>query len=257
MILGCDVGTAYTRAVLMEGTKIMYDTAVPTEANPDKAMDKLLSNLWEEQRLKTSDIGEIHITGWGEQKVTLDHVSESLLRCIGRGAVWALPSCRSVLCLGCQQSVVLSISPAGRILEVRSNDKCAAGAGRFLDRISTALEIEVERMSEVALTADKELNMSSQCAVFGESEVVTLLNAGESVANILSAILHALCRSVATLAKQISMQPDCVVAGGLANNEMLVQCLKDNLKKGLWVFQPKPDLIAAVGAALLDQGGTR
>jgi predicted CoA-substrate-specific enzyme activase len=257
MILGSDVGTAYTKAVLMENSLIQYHTVVPTEANPDEAMDKVFANLWEEKRLRVGDLDEIHITGWGQPKVSLDHVSEGLMNCIGRGAVWGLPSCRSVLCLGCQQSVVLSVSPVGRVLEFRANDKCAAGAGRFLDRISGALEIDVERIAEVALNADKELNMSTQCAVFAESEVVTLANAGESVANILSAILHSLSRSVATLAKRITPEPDCVVAGGLANNETLVRCLKENLKKDLQVFQPRPDLIAAVGAALPAQGANR
>lgn len=257
MILGCDVGTAYTKAVLMRNTSMQYCTSVPTEANPDEAIEKILSNLWQEQGLKVSDIAEIHITGWGEHKVTLTHVRESLMNCIGRGAVWAFPSCRSVLCLGSQQTLVLSVSPAGRVVEFRANDKCAAGAGRFLERISAALEIEVERIAEVADTADKELNVSSQCAVFAESEVVSLVNAGESVANILSAILHALSRSVATLAKRITPQADCVVAGGLANNETLVRRLKDNLNKDLRVFQPRPDLIAAAGAALSSQGAKR
>ncbi len=257
MILGCDVGTANTKAVLMENGTIKFQSVVSTEANPDEAMDKVLSNLWEDEGLRIDDLEEVRVTGWGQQKVTLNHKGESLMNCIGRAAVWALPSCRSVLCMGCQQSVVLAVSPAGRVLEFRANDKCAAGAGRFLDRISAALEIDVEKVAEVADTADKELNMSTQCAVFAESEVVTLVNAGESVANILSAILNALGRSVATLAKRITPQPDCLVAGGLANNDTLVRCLQGHLKKDLRVFQPRPDLIAAVGAALPAVGANR
>ncbi|MEW6442940.1 MAG: acyl-CoA dehydratase activase [bacterium] len=254
MILGCDVGTASSKAVLMEGRSIRYFTSTPTQANPDQAMRRILQDLRQQQQLGPEDLEEIRITGWGQDKVSLAHVGQPLMNCLGRAAVWAVPTCRSVLCLGCQQSVVLSVNPGGRVLEFRANDKCAAGAGRFLEVISAALEIDAVRSSEVAGGADKELNMSSQCAVFAESEVVSLVNAGESVANIMSALLHALSRSVATLAKRITPRPDCVVAGGLAGNETLVDYLQKRLKMRLKVFPPRPDLIAAVGAALPAQG---
>lgn len=253
MILGCDVGTGFTKAVLMDNGSIRYYTVVPTDANPDKAMEKVFVNIRENCDLKPSDMEKVFITGWGEEKVSTPHIKVYLVNCIGRAAVWAVPSCRGVLHSGSQQSMVLSVNDKGRVLEFRVNDKCATGSGKFLEVISAALEINVEDISDIVATADKDINISGQCAVFGESEVVSRVNDGESEANIIAAIVHSYGRSIATLAKRINMKKDFVFSGGMAKNKALENYLQDLMKNKVSVFQPEPDLIAAVGAALTEQ----
>jgi len=255
MILGCDIGTGFTKAALLENNSLKYYTVVPTNANPDKAIEKVLGNIWESQKMELSDIEEVFITGWGEEKVSMDHVKVNLVNCIGKAAVWATPTCRSALHLGAQQSMVLSINDKGRVIEFAVNDKCATGSGRFLEVISAALEINVEDISNIIMSADKDLTISSQCAVFCESEVISRVNDGESVANIIAAIVHALGRSITTLAKRTNIKKDCVVSGGLAKNKAFIDYMQDLMKMKLKVFQPEPDIIAAVGAALHARGG--
>ncbi len=255
MILGCDIGTGVTKGVLMDNGELKHWMVVPTEANPDRAVKILLDELEREKQLSLADLEEVSITGWGESRVSLDHRSPNLLNCVGRGAVWSLPTCRSVLHLGAQQSLLLSINDKGRVMEYRMNDKCAAGAGRYLEVISGALELKIEDVAEIVKKADKELTMSSQCAVFGESEVVSRVNDGESVANIMAAVLKALARSIATLVRRLKIRKDCLVSGGLAKNEALIGFIQDMLEMELKVFQPQPDIIAAIGAALYAKGG--
>ncbi|MBI5064244.1 MAG: hypothetical protein HZB87_12480, partial [Desulfatitalea sp.] len=190
MILGCDIGTSVTKAVLLAGGKCRYITKTPTRANPNQVMELVLAELWGKEGVKERDLKEIVVTGWGQGKVSLPHKTQSTISCLAKAAVWDHPSCRTVLCLGAQESVALSINEKGRVMEYRTNDKCASGAGRFLEIIFEALEISPEESAEIAKAADKNLTMSSQCAVFAESEVVSLVNGGESVANITEAIFQ-------------------------------------------------------------------
>ncbi len=257
MILGCDIGTSVTKAVLLTGGKCRYITKTPTGANPNKVMELVLAELWGKAGVKERDLKEIVVTGWGQGKVSLPHKIQSTIGCLARAAAWDLPSCRTVLCLGAQESVVLSVNEKGRVLEYRTNDKCASGAGRFLEIIFEALEISAEESAEIANAADRSLTMSSQCAVFAESEVVSLVNGGESVANITDAIFQTLARNVASLSRKIKTKEDFVVGGGLANNQRIVATLQEILQKRLHVFRPEPDFIAAIGAALSGNGGAR
>jgi predicted CoA-substrate-specific enzyme activase len=257
MILGCDIGTSATKAVLFTEGTVRTISRLPTGANPDKVMELVLAELWEKARVRERDLKEIVITGWGQEKVSLPHKTQSMVSALARGAVWSLPSCRTVLCLGAQESVVLSVNEKGRVMEYRTNDKCASGAGRFLEIIFEALEISPEESAEIANRATRSLTMSTQCAVFAESEVVSLVNGGESVANITDAIFQALAMNIASLSKKLKTKDDFVVGGGLANNQRIVGKLRDLIRKPLHVFRPEPDFIAAVGAALSANGVAR
>ncbi len=256
MILGCDIGTGFTKAVVLEGRELVYATRVETQARPNRAMEMALENITAEKGIKADDFDDIVITGWGQGKASAKGRTEATINCLARAAVWAEPSCRSVLCLGTQQSVALSVNDKGRVLRYMMNDKCASGAGKFLEVILEALHCTVESSADIARSADKKLAMSSQCAVFAESEVVSLINDGESVANIVAAILDSLSKNIASLCKKINAKDALVLGGGLANNERIFELLQGGLRRKLHVFRPEPDLIAAVGAALSSNGGT-
>lgn len=255
MILGCDIGTSDTKVVVLKDGKFIFSTVGPTKANADGAMERALAVLREKNGFKLEDFKEVVMTGWGESRVSLPHRAEPNMKCIARAAVWDMPSCRFVLCLGAQQSSALAVNNKGQVINYRVNDKCAAGAGRFLEIILEALETTPEDSADIARSADKKVAMSSQCAVFAESEVVTLVNDGESVANILDAIFRSLVLGVVTLSKRIAIKGDIVIGGGLANNPRIVELLEEMLGKRVNVFRLGPSFITAMGAALSVNGG--
>ncbi|MDX9786308.1 MAG: acyl-CoA dehydratase activase [Desulfobacterales bacterium] len=255
MILGCDIGTGYTKAVLMEEGKVLFAAKTPTQAHPDGALARVLSELRQEGGDKVDSADQLVITGWGQGKVSRPHRGEPLIKCMGRAGVWAEPTCRTMLCLGTQQSYALTVNHAGRVLQYRVNDKCASGAGKFLEVICEALECTVQDTAGIAKTADRQVNMSSQCAVFAESEVVSLVNDGESVANILDSILRALTQNIVTLCKRVKLEETVVIAGGLANNERIVALLREAFPVRTQVFGTEPDYVGAIGAALSVNGG--
>jgi predicted CoA-substrate-specific enzyme activase len=257
--IGCDIGTAFTKAVIMHGDSLERYAVVPTNANPHKALERVLAKIrtpGEYTEMASSltsqellDLDKVGLTGWGSSRISLDHPKLHLLNCVAKGALWAFPACRSVLDIGAQGILLLSLSDKGRVLEYRINDKCATGSGKFLEVISGALEISVEEISEVVKSADKQLTITSQCAVFTESEVVGLLNDGETEANILAAILEGLAKSMFSLSRRIRIKDDVVISGGLIKNASFVAMLQKAMGGNLKAFGP-PDFIAAVGAAL-------
>jgi predicted CoA-substrate-specific enzyme activase len=259
MILGCDIGTGFTKAVVLQDGEFVFGTRIETQARPDRAMELAMENITAEKGIKADDFDDIVVTGWGQGKASAKcetYKTAAMIKCLARAAIWAEPACRSVLCMGTQQSVALSVNDKGKVLRYMMNDKCASGAGMFLQVILEALGCSVEECAEIAGSADKKLSMSSQCAVFAESEVVSLINDGESSANIVSAILDSLSKNVASLCKKVNARDALVLGGGLANNARIFELLQGGLRKKLYVFRPEPDLIAAVGAALSANGGT-
>ena len=55
------------------------------------------------------------------------------------------------------------------------NDKCAAGTGRFLEMIARSLEISLDELGPIALESTEEIEITSMCSVFAESEVISLI----------------------------------------------------------------------------------
>jgi predicted CoA-substrate-specific enzyme activase len=239
----------------MEDGKHLFGANVPTNADPNGAMERVLRAIEDAHGVKAGDMAKIVITGWGAGSVTMPHEEAPIMRSLARAARWDLPTCRNVLCMGTQQTAMLALNEKGMVANYRLNDKCASGAGAFLEIIFQALECDNENSAEIARAADKKITMSTQCAVFAESEVVSLVNDGESVSNILNAIFRSLVSSARTLSKRVKILGDVLICGGLANNSRIVELAEEALERKLYVFRPRADYIAAVGAALRVNGG--
>ena len=74
----------------------------------------------------------------------------------------------------------MRIDGRGRVLEFEMNDKCAAGTGRFIEVMASALKVDLEEIGEISSKHTKDLTISSICTVFAESEVISLVSEGRS-----------------------------------------------------------------------------
>src|SRR5512139_2309623 len=234
MILGCDIGTSRTKAVLFNGA-VRAHVTLATRLDPDGAVAGARAALCRQAEIDPAVITTLVGTGWGEPRLKQEHQRATMVNCLAKAAQWAAPGACSALCMGAQQSVAVRIGPGARVLEYRASNKCANGAGNFLEMIVEALGCELTDIAHLTRQADKHLTMSSQCAVFAESEVV---------------ILVSLTKNIATLCKRIRGGEPLVLGGGLAGNERIVELLTQALPLRPVVFSPLPSLMGAVGAAL-------
>lgn len=128
------------------------------------------------------------------------------------------------------------------------NEKCAAGTGTFIDTMSRALEIPVEEMAKIALNSNQSVPMNAQCAVFGESEVVSLIHQKTTKQDIARAVFDAIAGRIASVARIVGIEKDVVMVGGVAKNMGFVDSLKKNIEMNVSV-PDDPDYIGALGAA--------
>ncbi|NMD39773.1 MAG: hypothetical protein GYA83_03170 [Deltaproteobacteria bacterium] len=94
-------------------------------------------------------------------------------------------------------------------------------------------------------------HMSTQCAVFCESEIVSHVNDGMDVRSIVGGINYSLGSGIATMINRLGIKPAILVTGGVAKSRGVVIALEKHLGREVVKTVPADhQLIAAIGAAL-------
>ena len=154
-----------------------------------------------------------------------------------------------MLDIGGQDTKAISLSEAGKVVKFEMNDRCAAGTGKFLEFMATALQVPVEDFGGFALRADKRIQINSLCTVFAESEATSLMARGEKPANIALGLHLAIVQRTLAMLRRVGAVEPALFAGGVAHNPCVRALLEEYL--GMPVIVPdQPDLVGALGAAL-------
>ena len=135
------------------------------------------------------------------------------------------------------------------VMDFALNEKCAAGAGAFTEAMSRALEVSVEELGQMSLRSEKATPMNAQCAVFAESEVVSLLHNKTPKEDISRAVHDAIASRIVSLARKVGFEPDVVFIGGVAHNAGFVDSLERALECKVTIPE-HPEYVGAYGAAL-------
>jgi predicted CoA-substrate-specific enzyme activase len=192
-------------------------------------------------------------TGYGRNRVDGRTASVTEIKCHAKGIRHVLKDVRLLIDIGGQDSKAIRMDDEGRVIEFAMNDKCAAGTGRFLENMARVLQIDLETLSTLDRGAVRNLTLSSTCAVFAETEVVSLIADGFEIKEIVHGLNRAIATRTLSLVKRIGLQSgDRVVAmsGGVANNEGVVMSLGEALGRDINVPE-NPDIIGAIGAAVI------
>jgi predicted CoA-substrate-specific enzyme activase len=200
--------------------------------------------------LGQTDIGRTVSTGYGRRMLDVADKNFTEITCHARGAVAMVPDARLVIDIGGQDSKVISVDANGLVAQFAMNDRCAAGTGKFLEVLARAMQIDLDKMGEVALQAKEKLKISSMCATFAETEVISLLAEGNEKPNVLGAVHAAIASRTMGLVGRVGKNGPVVMTGGVAKNPAAVHYIEAAL--GLPLHLPKdPQIAGALGAALL------
>ncbi len=93
------------------------------------------------------------------------------------------------------------------------------------------------------------LKISSMCATFAETEVISLLAEGHSKPDVLGAVHAAIASRTAGLVGRVGKRAPIVMTGGVAKNVAAVHHIETSLGQKL-VLPPDPQIAGALGAAL-------
>jgi len=248
---GVDVGSAYTKAVLVEEDgEIAACSIVKSGAIHDKAAQEALNLALTRAGLRRDELGYIIATGYGRARVPFAQETITELTCHAFGVKTLLPQAAMVVDIGGQDSKVIHLNPDGSVSRFHMNDRCAAGTGRFLELMASIMDLSLEEMGRLALTAQERLEISHMCAVFAESEVISLISRGHDRAAICAAIFRAIARRVEGLIKAVGLREGVAMTGGVAKNVGAVRALEERLGVRL-LIPPEPQIVGAYGAALL------
>jgi predicted CoA-substrate-specific enzyme activase len=248
---GIDVGSLSTETVLLDRDGALAGYAIAaTGASTGRAAERTLSDALSHAGGKPRDVAFTVSTGYGREKAAPAGLSFTEITCHARGARHLFPEARGVIDVGGQDSKVISLSGDGRIRDFAMNDKCAAGTGRFLEVMARTLEMDLEEMGPRALRSSKRLAISATCTVFAESEVVSLIAAGELPEDIAWGIHRAVADRVAQLAERVSPAAPIVMTGGVAKNPAARKAVEERLGQPL-LLPGEPQIVGALGAALI------
>jgi len=247
---GIDIGSSTSKVVILRDMQIMSYSIIATGAesvgSAQRAMDKALGKA---DHLPLENINWIVATGYGRVIVAFANETVTELSCHVRGANWLFPSVRTVLDMGGQDCKAIRCDDSGKLLNFVMNDKCAAGTGRFLELMARVMELSLEEIGALSLPVKEEIRINSTCAVFGKSEVTSLLRQGKNRADILAGLHATVVNRVHTLLRRVGIEPDFAITGGIAKNIGVVQRLEEKL--GLKSRLPEePQIVGALGAAL-------
>ena len=177
-------------------------------------------------------------------------------RCDVVGARFYSQSARGVINVGAETSRVVKCDLKGSILDFATNDKCAAGTGVFLGAMAKLLQVTPEEMAKVH-EGSQENAITSTCVVFAESEVVSLIHKGNvDRLGIWREISYSIAKRVYSLVTKLRIEGEIVLIGGVAKDLDFVDSLEGMLGYKLLV-PPNPELVCALGAAIIAQGGVR
>ncbi len=250
LVAGVDVGSLNVSAVIWQSGHPVSITVMESGEEGASASRQAIENAASKVGLHFADVSYIVATGCGRNSVPFAIKKSSEVVCQARGVSWLFPEARTVVNLGAVSNRSIAINEKGRVQAFATNDKCAAGSGLFLEDMSRLLQVPIHQMGELAMRAKEKAEVSSRCAVFAESEVISHIHRGVPKEQILAGLHLAVADRVLELISKVGVRQEVVVTGGVAKNAAIVAELEQKL--GIDLLLPKePQIVGALGAALL------
>jgi (R)-2-hydroxyacyl-CoA dehydratese activating ATPase len=239
-VAGIDVGSRYIKLALVENGAVTYYRE-DTGYDPLSICRKLIDEGRPDKMLAT---------GYGRHLLAADKTIETIteIKAVARGARSVFPACRTIIDIGGQDTKVVVLDAAGAVANFEMNDRCAAGTGKFLEIMAHALGYTIGEFGSHC-EAEQDVTISSLCAVFAESEVISLISKGVTREAMAEGLHKSIISRILPLIKRIGFPEDIVFAGGCARNVCLQNMLAERLNKHLLVHD-NPDMLSAHGAAL-------
>lgn len=250
-VAGCDVGSLSAKAVIMNNGEVLASHVMFARPEPGESAQEVMGKVLEKACLSLEDIAYCVGTGYGRNSIAFADGVESEIVCHGKGARWSIPKVRMVIDIGGQDAKAIRLDDAGNVIRFAYNDRCASGTGRFLEVMAGAMGIRLEDMGDISIKATNPLSISNQCVVFAETEIISLINAGNNLADIVGGLHKSLAHRVAALARGIELDHEITMTGGVAKNAGMFAALEEALGVKLTRMETDPQIIGALGAALV------
>lgn len=251
IVAGVDIGSRTTKAVVLdEYGELLGRARVRTRPDFEALTESVLAAALDECGYRRDDVSYLATTGFGRYNVQARDLQVTEITAAGRGAVHLFPGTRSIIDIGAQNTRAIHVDAEGRVKQFRSNDKCAAGAGSFIERAAKYLEIGIEDVGPLSMAGDKPVTISSICAVLAESEIINHVTDGLQVEDILRGVHNSLAGRAMALLKRAGVEAEFTLVGGTTKQAGMVRAMSETVGAPVNVSGDS-DLACAIGAGLL------
>ncbi len=249
---GCDSGSTYTKCVIIDETgKMVADVTIRSRINAVLSCEEALNEAIKQVDALNSpkDLTYLVGTGYGRNKVPFADENISEISCHAMGVHVADPSVKAIIDIGGQDVKGIAVDTDGTVLNFAMNDKCAAGTGRFFEAMARAFEMSLDDFSKLSLKAKNVIPITSQCTVFAESEVISLVGEGKAMDEIAAGIELSVAKRCFVMSKKAGAVDKITLTGGCAKNAGLKAAIEQVLKLKVIDLPIDPQLMGALGAA--------
>ena len=250
---GLDLGTQSVKAVILKDGEVISRSQVFSGFDPAKAAEQALDEALKKAKMTLNDLDHITATGSGMALATNSNSTISMMGADAKAGVYLFPIARTIIDVGAEEARAVKCDEKGIMVEFVLNERCAAGAGTFIEAMARALEVKLEEMGPLSLKAERASPINASCVIFGESDVVTLIHRQESKPEIARAVFDAMADRISSMVQRLGVNPEVVLIGGVAKDVGFVASLKRKL--GIDISIPEyPEFAGALGAALTAAG---
>lgn len=217
--------------------------AIPHEGNPRKILTELFSGGFAEIPDRVAVTGRklrhmVNATGIPEPEAV-----EAAYRW------WSETSglkAGMLVSAGGETLMAYRLDGKGRIIEVRSGNKCASGTGEFFLQQLKRMDLTVDEAMRIA-DADNPYKVAGRCSVFCKSDCTHALNKGAPKSRVVAGLCKMMAGKITELLK--GRNPgNVLLVGGSASNHIMVRFLKE---EGLDIVIPDCSrCFEALGAAI-------
>jgi len=257
---GVDVGAKYAKVVILKDGQIVARAKALVGFDLLKSAAEVFEVALKDSGLSRGDVQRVVSTGMGRNTVVQkppisaeEAVSEVVSA--AAGAYHAVPTVKTVIDVGAEEGRGIKVD-GGKVKDFVINERCAAGAGTFIEAMARALEVKVEDMGPLSLKSMNTIPMNAQCCVFAESEVVSLIHSKISKEDISKAIHDAIAGRISSMVLRVGVEKDVVLIGGVALDPGFKLPLEKELKASI-IVPEYPEYVSALGAAVIAAGSTR
>jgi len=252
--VGIDVGAKTIKVVALRNGSVIAREKILAGFEARENAHALFERVLKKADISPDDVHRVTATGSGKGEVDFAGGSVTEVTAAAAGTTALHPGVRTVIDVGAEEGRSIRCGGDGRIIDFAVNEKCAAGSGAFTEAMARALEISIEEFGALSLKSTQKTPMNAQCAVFAESEVVSLLHAKTPKEDIAHAINDAIASRISSMVRKVGFEKEVALIGGVAHNVGFVASLKSDLESDI-IIPDSPEYVVAYGAALV--GGNR
>ena len=251
--VGIDMGIQTVKIVVLKDGVVVARSKAFSGFEPTKSAEQAFEEALRTAKALMADVNLVLATGSGMEMAPNAGGTASMMGAVAKAGVYLFPTARTVIDIGAEEARAVKCDERGIMVDFVVNERCAAGAGTFIEAMARALEVKLEDMGPLSLEAERASSINASCVVFGESDVVTLIHSQESKPEIARAVFDAMADRVGSMVHRLGINPEVVLAGGVAKDVGFVESLKRKL--GIDLLIPEyPEYTGALGAALIAAG---